>query len=109
MADKPRRSEEEIAREYYDELLREFNRKRVTSILLAIVFLMLGILSLAYRLPMLAFCCLMIVLIGVIRYWDATGQVEDIRRRPKTFLRAPLSVLEPQPRTPPAGSTGVKS
>lgn len=109
MADKRRRSEEEIAREYYDELLHEFNRKRVTSILLVIVFAMLGMFSLAYRLPMLAFCCLMIILIGVIRYWDATGQVAEIRRRPKRFLRAPLSMLEPQPPIPPADPTGVKS
>lgn len=108
MTSKSRRTEEQIARDYNESLLREFTRKRLTSVVLAVLFVFLGALALMYRLPMLAFCCLMIVIIGAIRYWDATGQVDDIRRRPTKFLHAPISVLESPPKASPSGDAGVQ-
>jgi membrane protein required for beta-lactamase induction len=99
MTDRHRRTEEELARERIDNLVRELTRKRLTSILLAVMFVILCVFALAFQLSMLAFCCLMIVLIAVIRFWDATGHVEDVRRRPTKFLHAPMSVLKPKQET----------
>jgi hypothetical protein len=108
MPESPKRTEEEIAREYVEGLVREFTRKRLTSIMLCVIFFLLVVLALMYRLPMLAFCCLMVVLIGAIRYWDATGQVEDARRLPTKFLHAPISVLD-SARKPPTINPGIKT
>lgn len=90
-----RRTEEEIARSYNEELAREFKRKKLSSVVLMGASIAFGVACLAVELPMLAFCCLMTVFIGMIRYWDASGQVDEVQRRPVKFLHAPLSVLKP--------------
>ena len=109
MADRPRRTEEELAREQIEELAREITIRRITSVLLVVVFVALGILALSQNLAMIAFCCAMIVIIGIARYMDATGQLQEVRRRSTKFLHAPMSVLQRDTPPQPTTASGVRT
>jgi hypothetical protein len=94
MTDIQRPSEEELARESINALTRDIMRKRIANGLLAAVFFGLSAFALSRNLTMIAFCCAMIVIIGIARYVDATGHLKEVRRRSTKFLHAPLSVLQ---------------
>ena len=109
MTDRPRRTEEELAKEQIEELVHEITLRRLTSVLLIVAFVALGVLALGHNLVMIAFCCLMVALIGLMRYMDATGHLQEVRRRSTKFLHAPMSVLQRDTPPQPTTETGVRN
>jgi len=84
----------ELAQEQINDLQGEFRRKRTLSIVLAVVFLFLAvILAIPVRLPMMAFCSIVISIIFLLRYFDANGQLHDVDIRSKKTLYPRLSLL----------------
>ena len=95
MTGRPRRSEAELAREAVESLASELQRKRLSSVLLTIVFFAVAVyLFLATSYPMLGFCSGVIALIVFLRYIDATGHRQEVRSRSTKTLVPRLSLLQ---------------
>lgn len=95
MMQQPSKREMELAQEQINELKCEFRRRRTDSIILFGIFLAISVLlAFPTRLPMMAFCALVVSIIFLLRYFDANGQLHDVGLRSTKTLYPRLSLLE---------------
>ena len=104
----PSEKEMRLAKEWVDSRKREFTRKRNVSFALSAAFLLVALFLLAIKLPMMAFCALLISFMLLLRGLDANGQLKVIGLCSTKTLYPRMWVLEPKPSGPPPTEASVK-
>ncbi len=94
MAEQSARVEANLARERNENLQQAFVKKRTVSVFLTAGSLVAGVLAGIFQLPMLAFCCIVIALIFLVRYFDANSHLHEVRRRSCKTLAPDFSALK---------------
>ena len=109
MSQQPSQREMELAQQQIDELKREFQRRRKVNITLFAAFLSLAVLLVfPIRLPMMAFCALLISGVFLMLYFDANGQLHDVGLRSTKTLYPRLSILDRKIERPTTDSVAHK-
>lgn len=107
MLDPPGPLEMQLARERSDRIKSKFSIKRARSIVIAILFVILGGIAFTYGQPMLAFNSGVISLIFLVRAIDAHGQLQvaELYSTKTLFPRMSLLDREGAPKTTPYPGT----
>ena len=102
MTIQPSAKEMQLAKEQIDELKCEFAKRRNVSFALSAAFCVLAIILLIIKLPMMAFCGLLISFILLLRGLDASGHLQVIGLRSTKTLYPRMWIFEQRPpATPP--------
>jgi hypothetical protein len=104
----PSPKEMQLAKEMIDDLKREFTKKRNVSFAISAAFLLIALIFLALKLPMMAFCALLISFMLLLRGLDANGQLKVIGLRSTKTLYPRMWVLNQKPSGPPPAEASVK-
>jgi hypothetical protein len=101
MVQQPSEREMQLAQEQSDELKSEFRRRRTVNIALFAAFLALAVLlAFPIRLPMMAFCSMLVSGVFLMLYFDANGQLHDVALRSTKTLYPRISILDRKTVTP---------
>ena len=92
--------EAEQARQLNEDQQGSLARKRRSSIVAALVLFCGGALAWGYGLAMVGFCLIASSLIFLVRYFDANGQLHEVRQQSTTRLAPDLAVLRPAAPSP---------
>ncbi len=104
----PSPKEMQLAKEMIDDLKREFTKKRNVSFVLSAALLLVACVFLALKLPMMAFCALLISFMLLLRGLDANGQLKVVRLRSTKTLYPRMWVLDQKPSGPPPAEASVQ-
>ena len=74
--------------------------KRRSSVIATLLLFSSGLLAWGYGLAMVGFCLIASSLIFLVRYFDANGQLHEVRQQSTTRLTPDLSVLNPTATSP---------
>jgi hypothetical protein len=94
MNQQPSKREMELAQARIEELKNEFRQKRARCVATAISLVVAAAVLFLLKLPMLAFCALMIAFISLLLYFDANGQLHIIGLRSTKTLYPRMSILK---------------
>ena len=94
--------EAEQARQLNEDQQGSLTSKRRSSSIATGLLFCGGALAWGYGLAMVGFCLIAASLIFLVRYFDANGQLHEVREQSKTRLAPDLSVLQPTAASPEA-------
>ena len=94
--------EAEQARQLNEDQQDSLTSKRRSSVIATLLLFCGGALVWGYGLAMVGFCLIASSLIFLVRYFDANGQLHEVREQSTTKLAPDLSVLQPTPASPEA-------
>jgi hypothetical protein len=98
----------QLAKEMIDDLKRASTKKRNVSFALSVAFLLVASVFLALKLPMMAFCALLIAFMLLLRGLDANSQLKVIGLRSTKTLYPRMWILDQKPSGPPPAEASVK-